>query len=327
MKKKIIMGIVLVLVLSGGFMFYKMKKDNANGKAKNQLEDLSSYHLEANMSMQMNDELKTYKVDVDYLKKDTDLFKVTIYDKTLNQSQIIIRNQEGVFVYTPSMNQVYKFKSEWPYNSEKPYIYQTLLKYFDSENKVEKVKDGMVLRSPITYPHDELIVSQEIKFDKNMVPMYVVLYDQEEVEHVKVDFTKVSLNEPIDEGVFSIEQTEATQTASIHTEDFPLLPLNSLGTELTEQVTCSINGVSTHILQFSGDKAFTLIQSIESPSEEVEMIETSAELVDLLGSVALYEDQQLKYLYPGMLCSVYSESMSKNEMIEVVNSLQNEVLK
>lgn len=327
MKKKIIIGIVAVLVLGGGFWFYKSKMKSTDAKVKNQLSELSSYHLEANMEMTMNDELKTYKVDVDYLKKDSDYFRVNIYDKTLNQSQVIIRNPEGVFVYTPSMNQVYKFKSEWPFNSDKPYIYQTLLSYFEKENKTEKTKDGLILRSPVAYPHDEKIVSQEIKFDKNMIPVYISLFDQDEAEHVKVEFTKMAVNEAIDEALFNVEQLQATQTAALASEDFPLMPLELLGTQLAQQEECSINGTTTHILQFSGDKSFTLVQSLDTPSTTTQTIDTSAELVDLVGGVAMFENNQLKYLYPGMTCSVYSENMSKSEMIEVVNSLQNEVLK
>ncbi len=327
MKKKMMIGAVIVLLIGGGFWLYKNKTSASNSKAKNQLEDLNNYHLEANMEMTINDELKTYKVDVDYLKKDSDLFRVNIYDKTLNQSQIIIRNYDGVFVYTPSMNQVYKFKSEWPYNSDKPYIYQTLLSYFDKENEIEKNKEGVTLKSAVTYPHDEKIVSQEIRFDKNMIPLHISLFDEDEAEHVKVEFTKVIVNESIDETLFNVEQLTASQTASTLTDDFPLMPLELMGTELSLQEECSIDGTPTHILQFSGEKAFTLIQSLVEPKETLETVETSAELVDLVNGVAMFENNQLQYLYPGLTCSVYSNTMSKKEMIEVVSSLQNEVLK
>ena len=57
------------------------------------------------------------------------------------------------------------------------------------------------------------------------------------------------------------------------------------------------------------------------------MIETSANLIDLVGSVVFYENQELKSFYPGMTCSIYSNDLTSQEMIEVVSSLQNEVLK
>ncbi len=65
------------------------------------------------MEMLENDELKSYQVTSTYANiKDKDYYKVELYDKSLNQSQIIVRNQEGVFVLTPSLNQAFQFQSD-----------------------------------------------------------------------------------------------------------------------------------------------------------------------------------------------------------------------
>ena len=40
---------------------------------------------------------------------------------------IILRNSEGIYVLTPSLNKSFKFQSEWPYNSSQTYLLQTLL--------------------------------------------------------------------------------------------------------------------------------------------------------------------------------------------------------
>ncbi|WRK52332.1 hypothetical protein SD457_18260 [Coprobacillaceae bacterium CR2/5/TPMF4] len=70
------------------------------------------------MEMVENDELKSYLVNVSYLNEDkNEYYKVELYDKALNQSQIIIKNSDGVFVLTPTLNQIFKFQSEWPNNS------------------------------------------------------------------------------------------------------------------------------------------------------------------------------------------------------------------
>ena len=101
MNKKIVIGVVSVALLIGGGVFLKVKKGSIDRQVKEQLDNLNSYHVEANMEMLVGDEMKTYKVDVDYLKNETDLFKVSIYDKVLNQSQVILRNNDGVFFCTP----------------------------------------------------------------------------------------------------------------------------------------------------------------------------------------------------------------------------------
>ena len=40
-------------------------------------------------------------VSYTHLSEKQDFFRVSLYDKALNQEQTIIRNQEGVFVVTP----------------------------------------------------------------------------------------------------------------------------------------------------------------------------------------------------------------------------------
>ena len=326
MNKKIVIGVVSVALLIGGGVFLKVKKGSIDRQVKEQLDNLNSYHVEANMEMLVGDEMKTYKVDVDYLKNETDLFKVSIYDKVLNQSQVILRNNDGVFVCTPSLNQVYQFKSEWPFNSEKPYIYQTLLNYFNQEHEQNKKKDGIVLNSAVVYPHDETIKTQEIRFNKNLIPEYVSVFDDSGVEKIHVEFTKFEVNQNVDIKTFEVT-TQQTETPTGSFEDYPLLPLELFGTKLASQEKCSINGYTTHILQFTGEKSFTLVETLSDEKSDVEVVATSGELIDLVGGVAILENQELKFFYPGMTCSVYSDNMTQLEMIEVVNSLQMEVLK
>lgn len=326
MNKKIVIGAVAGTLLVCSIVFFKVKKGSVDNKVKDQLSNLNSYHLESNMEMLVGDEMKTYKVDVDYLKKEDDLFRVNIYDKVLNQSQTILRNKEGVFVSTPSLNQVYQFKSEWPFNSEKPYIYQTLLNYFNQEHKVDKKKEGLLLTSTVIYPHDENIKEQEIFFNKKLIPEYVSVLDEQGIERVRVEFTKFEVNTNIDENIFNIS-TKSGETPTGSFDDYPLLPLEVFGSKLTSQEECSINGYTTHILQFTGDKSFTIVETINKTESEVEVVSTNGEIIDLIGGIAILENQQLKFLYPGMTCSVYSDNMTQLEMIEVVSSLQMEVLK
>ena len=100
---------------------------------------MNSYQLVCDMEMTQNDELKSYEVKVDYLKKDKQKYnRVELYDKSLNQSQIIIKNKKGVYVLTPTLNQMFKFQSDWTENSPKPYIYLYLIQLLEN-NKVKKM--------------------------------------------------------------------------------------------------------------------------------------------------------------------------------------------
>ena len=45
-----------------------------------------------------------------------------------DQSQIILRNEEGVFVLTPALNKSFRFQSDWPQNSSQAYLYESLVR-------------------------------------------------------------------------------------------------------------------------------------------------------------------------------------------------------
>lgn len=76
-----------------------------NGE-KNVLNDLdkkisksSSYFLEGMLEIVNDENIYTYKVEVSY-KKD-DLYKVSLVNTSNNHEQVILKNNEGVYVITP----------------------------------------------------------------------------------------------------------------------------------------------------------------------------------------------------------------------------------
>ena len=122
MNKKYIAIIVAVVVVIGGICFFKLKSTSLKQALKT-VEKYTNYEMVCHMEMLENDELKSYQVTSSYASfNEKDYYKVELYDKSLNQSQVIVRNDKGVFVLTPSLNQAFQFQSEWPNNSPKPYI-------------------------------------------------------------------------------------------------------------------------------------------------------------------------------------------------------------
>ena len=123
MKAKIIAGVgIAVLAIA---LIFAMKPKSFDKQFEKKMSDMNSYILEGNMEIAKGEDVKSYAVEVGYKKADKDLFKVTLTDKELNQEQIILRNDAGVFVVTPSLNQIFKFEGDWPMNSPKPYLLQS----------------------------------------------------------------------------------------------------------------------------------------------------------------------------------------------------------
>ena len=184
LKKLYIVIIGLVICAIGIVVFFKFKNNSLDETLK-EAKSMSSYQLVCDMEMTQNDELKSYEVKVDYLKKDKQkYYRVELYDKSLNQSQIIIKNKKGVYVLTPTLNQMFKFQSDWPENSPKTIYLSLFNPIIRKIIKVKKIEKGYQVEAKVKYPNDTRIVKQEVIFDKKLKPLIVLCLDQDEAEIV-----------------------------------------------------------------------------------------------------------------------------------------------
>ena len=64
---------------------------------------------------------------------------------------MILRDDESVYVVTPSLNKSYKFTSEWPYNSSQAYILNTLVEDINTDNEIkfENINKDYVLQGKV----------------------------------------------------------------------------------------------------------------------------------------------------------------------------------
>lgn len=324
MNKKII-AIVAggVVVLGAVFCFLKFKTSSLD-KMMKQAKDYQNYEMVCNMEMLENDELKSYQVTSTYASiEDKDYYKVELYDKSLNQVQVIVRNDDGVFVLTPSLNQAFQFKSEWPNNSPKPYIYQSLLTFLD-ENKSEKVKDGYIVNGNMSYENDERVKTQEIKFDKELKPVYVTVYDQDGTEIIKLTSSSFKANQDVKKEAFTQEtiMKESQTRYKTVSASLPLYPVALMGSTLSNEKVTKIDQTTNHILKFTGEKSFTIIESAVSQSEALNVEVINSDLIDLIDGFAFEKDNQMTYVSSGIVCSLYSNDLTKAEMIAVLSSMQ-----
>lgn len=327
--KKIYFGIgIVVAMVVAALMFFKFK-DSSLDKTIDKVKAYDKYQLTCNMEMVENDELKSYLVNVSYLKEKKDeLYKVELYDKSLNQSQIIVRNHEGVFVLTPTLNQIFKFQSEWPNNSPKPYIYQSLIDLLE-KGKVEKIKSGYQVKCDVVYPNDSRIVGQEMIFDKTLAPLQVTVLDKEDTEIITAEFTEFKTDVKLNSKDFNEKKILAKSTNDYAqvSSDLPLYPVALMGSTLDSEKVSTIDGTTNHILKFIGDKNFTVIETPVAFSDKVNVEEVKGEVIDLVDGVAFYNDGQLMMMKSGVLCKVYSKDLSKDEMVSVISSMQTSSLK
>ncbi|MCD7809738.1 MAG: hypothetical protein LUH02_10360 [Erysipelotrichaceae bacterium] len=327
-KKKIIIIITVVVLLVLGIGFLLLRRSSLE-KTLEEVQAYTSYELICNMEMLENDELRSYQVTSTYaLIDDSDYYKVELYDKSLNQSQIIVKNSDGVFVLTPTLNQAFQFKSEWPNNTPKPYIYQSLLDFL-SNNEVTKESDGYQVIGEITYENDSRVTSQEVLFDKQLKPISVSVYDGDGVEIIKVEVTSFEANIALSVDDFDEETllTTTTNTYSSVSSSLPLYPVSLMGSVLETEQISTIDDLTNHILKFTGEKNFTIVESSLSESEDINVTYINSDVIDLIDGIAYFEDNQLTYIASGIVCSIYSNDLSNDEMLAVLSSMQSSTIK
>ena len=120
--KRIIVFLGLLLVVCG---CTRSNDKNIIKDLKRKSEDTSAYHMKGTLEIFRNEEKYTYDVDSSYKKGD--LFKVTLINQNNNHEQIILKNKDGVYVITPSLNKSFKFQSDWPYNNSQIYLLQPII--------------------------------------------------------------------------------------------------------------------------------------------------------------------------------------------------------
>ena len=296
MKKLYIVIIGLVICAIGIVVFFKFKNNSLDETLK-EAKSMNSYQLVCDMEMTQNDELKSYEVKVDYLKKDKQkYYRVELYDKSLNQSQIIIKNKKGVYVLTPTLNQMFKFQSDWP--------------------------EGYQVEAKVKYPNDTRIVKQEVIFDKKLKPLIVLCLDQDETEIVTCKVNEFHKNKNFKEKHFNQNQAlkETKKDVKTSANNDVLYPVSLLGAKLESETVSSIEGDKNHILKFSGDKSFTMVETQVNDQQVMQF--SDDEVIDLIDGFAYYQPGKLSMMYHGMMCSLYSQDLTKEEMLSVMTSMQ-----
>ena len=292
-------------------------------KYKNTLEKNSYYTMSGQMDIVSNEEMYNYDINVLYLKPD--YYRVSLINKQSNHEQIILKNKNGTFVVTPSLNKSFKFQSDWPYNSSQVYILSSLLKDLESDDNVlyEEVDKKYVLSSTVDYPNNTNLLSQRITFSEEILPEKVSVYDKDGNECITLKISKIDFKNKLKEEDFNIDDiessSETTTTSSIDEVMYPMyLPV---GTKFKSEETIKSDESERVILTFSGDKSFILIEEASLVPDELEVTTTSGELVfyeNILGSL---NESSLNWSMNGKDYYLIGNNMSNDELLKVASSM------
>ncbi len=330
MKKKI-MIIAAAAVVVIAFLFLFLREKPFEDRLQQTLGSLNSYLLEGVMEVAEGEDTKSYDVSVKYLKQDDqDYFRVAMKDSGMDQEQEIIRNAEGVFVVTPTLNQIFKFQGNWPSNSLKPYLLQSMREIAADESaQIEQTEEGYQISAGVNYPNNRNFTQQEMVFSDDLKIKSVQIFDDDHVLQMKMLFSKVDYEPGLTAEDFQVPQQLEKETAAepITDEDLPLMPMETFGAVLSNSSVVENDGKVQYVLEYTGEKNFTIVEEVAESEETTQTIIMSGSLVDGLNMVGRYDGNHMTSVINSVRYTIYSDDLSEEEMSAVLQSMQVVVMK
>ncbi|MCP8618093.1 LolA family protein [Salirhabdus salicampi] len=337
-KKQLLWSFFVLMLIIISACGEKSKEDILKS-LDNKAEDMSGYKAQAKMNLQTGEDVQSYQIDVWHKKKN--LFRVQLENPDSDKgSQIILRNQDGVFVLTPALNKSFKFQSDWPHNSSQPYLYSSLVSDVleDTEASFKQTENYYVFNTKTNYQSNKNLPYQEIYFHKDSLkPAMVKVFDKDYKELVEVQFTSFEFDPNFSEDDFDTNKNLSSSVGDVPAmageNDSSLTVLYPLtmpeGTTLASQKEVEFEHGKRVILNYSGEKSFTIVQELYTsyPTSMTSPVSVKGEPVDLGFTVGAITDKTIEWNENNVRYYLASEDLTKEEMIEVASSLEGKSMK
>ncbi|WP_285399976.1 outer membrane lipoprotein carrier protein LolA [Lysinibacillus sp. fls2-241-R2A-57] len=205
-KWLVLLCTILLLSACGAASQEKVLK-KVNGKWA----ETNGYELNATMEIKSGGEPRKYDVTVWHTKPD--FYRVEVVESGKDVSQMIVRNADGVFVVTPTLNKMYKFQSDWPKKNSQAYLIGALAEDLaEDKNLVMKEEDKAYIFEAATrnsyknsMPHQVITVDK-----KTMLPTSVVIMNDVKEEQIRITFKNIKLGVQHAAKEYAVEQFTET---------------------------------------------------------------------------------------------------------------------
>ena len=311
------------------------KNDDITNKFIKKVDNTKSYSIVGTMELKNKDDSYNYDVRVDY--KYDNYYKVTLTNENNGHKQIILKNDEGVFVVTPALNKSFNFQSKWPENSSQSYLLKSIVKDIKNTKdiKTTKKKDYYVSTVDVDYPNNSSLVKEKVYFDKDSNIKKVCVLDKEENEVIVMRFIKVKYNERFNNSNFKLEnlikvqekesinpkenESKEEETSILDNIVYPLyLPTD---THLETKDTVEAQNGDRVIMTYTGGKPFMLIEEMTKPSKDLEVTSIYGEPLILSTAVGALSENSLEWQSDNINYYISSSYLTSEEMMTIAESL------
>ncbi|WP_276353835.1 LolA family protein [Cohnella caldifontis] len=197
----VVLGLAAILTGCGSKDATSIVKDLDKVMSK-----MESYQGSGTMTLHTGQQPLNYKVEVWYQKPN--YYRIALTNEKRDITQIVLRNDDGVFVLTPSLNKSYRFQSDWPENQGQVYLYQTLVKSIQMDNSRQFTtdKDAYVFDVMASNYQNGSFARQKIWLAKDdYAPRHVEVTDPNNNVMVEVQFDAFEFGKKFESTAFDMK--------------------------------------------------------------------------------------------------------------------------
>ncbi len=323
--KKILLLFFFSIFLFAGCGKYG-EKDVINDFSK-KIDDAKAYYIDGTLEIVNNDNVYNYDVEVAY--KEKNYYRVSLTNTSNSHTQVILKNDDGVYVVTPALNKSFKFQSDWPYSNSQIYLLESLVQDIkdDDDRIFKETKDGYSFMTAVNYPNNRNLVKQKINLSKKLKLKKVQVYNSDSVICMTMEYKKIDYSPTFKKNYFSLNMVMKTysvedtveQTGVLEESIYPLMIPS--GTRLTNEEKIDKGNGERIIMTFDGEKPFLLVEETANIENEFTVVPTYGEPYQLMDTLGVMTNNSLNWTTNGIEYYLVSDVLNQEELVEVAQSI------
>lgn len=290
-------------------------------------QDLKAYESKAMMTVSANNQVQKYSIETWY--QSPHYYRIALGNENKEVTQVIIRNDDGVFVVSPQLKKSFRFRGDWAENQGYVYLYHAVIdRVLNAKERGFEAKDGQLSFTMKMEPENPLVTEQKVTLkDSNLHPVQVALLDKDKKAVVSVDYESFKSGVEFKKEQFSPEAAMAmaptdAKPVMAGAKDFGIIEPRYLpnGAKMVDQQETK----STVMLRFDGQNPFTITEH-RPAAKDTSLY--AGEIVDLWGVPAVVAgaeagNRSMYWFHNGVEFSL-TGNMAVDEMIRVAQSMTN----
>ncbi|GAX89197.1 DUF4367 domain-containing protein [Effusibacillus lacus] len=277
MRKSFALLMAAILVLSLGLAGCgKRTMDNVVKDLQGVQKSLKSYQSKAMMVVQQPQSTTKYYIETWY--QAPNLYRIALGNEQKEINQVIVRNEEGIFVVNPQLKKSFRFRGDWAEeHGGHVYLYHAMIdRIIKSQDKKFSAKEGAVVIEMPMMPENPIISKQQVLLDdRKLYPKQMILLNKDEQPVVTVNYesfeTGMSFNKDAftPEAAMAMGKDKGAVPVTAGKTDFGAIEPTYLPKDFTFKEIKEQEGAIYLIYQDGKGKALTIVERRPAPGVAV----------------------------------------------------------